>query len=266
MSMAPESKISVIVPCLNEEKMLPLFLSSLKNQFIWSVIGCSQCWSYERRRFPFELVVVDGGSIDRSLSVIDSYRSKMPVTGILDTTRSLGLVRNKGALVAKSAFLFFTNSDAILPMHILPRIYDEFKRNPSLIALSGRTVPINGGTICTAAYAAFDLLRWMFNKIGGFSPSGNFLVIRASVFFDIGGFHNLRVNEDGELGYRIREYARSIGGKTRFRLNLHVWHNADRFRNNSLRALLFYLYVFGNFSSVLKRILQPIEQKSSREF
>jgi len=263
----PGSEISVIVPCLNEARMLPFFLSSLAdNNFIWDMAGCSEHWSYEVRLFPFELVVVDGGSTDRSRDLIDAYRSKIPVIGLISEVRRLGFVRNRGALAARSRILFFTNSDTILPMNILPRIHEEFRRDPDLIALSGRTIPMNGGTLCTAAYTAFDFLRWLFCKIGRFSPSGNLLAIRASAFHDVGGFHNLRVNEDGELGERLNEYARNREGKIRFRLNLYVWHHAKRFRRNPLRALLFYAYVFGNFSSVLKRILQPIERKSAHDF
>jgi len=266
MPMAPGSEISVIVPCLNEEKMLPFFLSSLGDQLSWSVTGCSQSWNYERELFPFELVVVDGGSTDRSRDLIDAYRSKIPVIGLVSEVRRLGFVRNRGALAARSRILFFTNSDTILPMNILHRIYDEFNRDPDLIALSGRTVPLNGGTLSTAAYTAFDFLRWLFCKIGRFSPSGNLLAIRASSFHDVGGFHNLRVNEDGELGKRLNEYARNREGKIKFRLNLYVWHHAKRFRSNPIRALLFYFYVFGNFHPVLKRILQPIERKSAHDF
>lgn len=264
--MEPYFPISVVVPCLNEERCLPLFLTSLENQFAWNVMGCSSHWMIRRKRFPLELVIVDGGSTDRSRALVDLYRSRIPITAIIDKTRNLGYVRNRGATSSRGDLLFFTNSDTILPADLLHEINYKFQQDPKLIALSGRTVPINGGILSIVAYTAFDWLRWLFTKLGKFSPSGNFLVLRTSAYFDIGGFQTLRVNEDGELGSRLSKFARQNGSRIHFMLHAYVWHHAKRFRGNSLKALFFYLYIFGNFHPILQRILQPIQQKSAREF
>lgn len=265
MLLATGSEISVIVPCLNEEKALPLFLNSLvENQNFIVLLGCSAYWIYELTKLPFDLIIVDGGSTDRSRDLIDKYRHKIPITGLIEETRNLGVVRNRGAVAARGTILFHTNSDTILPRNTMLWICQEFQ-DPKLIALSARTVPLNGGAMSTAAYAAFDFLRWFFNKIGVFSPSCNFLAVRSSAFHDVGGFNRLRINEDGELGERLVKYARQRGLHTKFRLDLHVWHHVKRW-GSPLRALRFYAYVFGNFNPMLKRILKPIERKSAHDF
>jgi glycosyltransferase involved in cell wall biosynthesis len=264
MPVDPKIEISVIVPCLNEEKTLPLFLKSLtQDQKISMILAVDPL--FEPRQFPFELVVVDGGSSDGSRDLIDTYRAWMKITGIIDYTRNLGFVRNRGAAAARGEIFLFTNSDVILPKNLLKSIWYEFAYDSDLVVLSGRTVPINAGILSVIAYTAFDFLRWLGNKVGKFSPSGNLLAIRNHIYSETGGFKMLRVNEDGEYGSRLKDYAKSHSKKVKFMLNIHVWHSAKRFRRNPLRALLFYLYVFGNFSSILKRILKPIELKSSRE-
>jgi len=246
--------ISVVVPCLNEERNLPFFLGSLAAQ------------GY---RSGFELVVVDGGSSDRSRYLIEDFedRSGIHCTKLINETRNLGFVRNWGAMAARGDILVFTNSDAVLPRNFFSGILQSFLDNYPLLAISGRTVPLEGGALGSVAYAAFDWLRWIFSKIGRFSPSGNFLAVRAADFWRVGGFPEIRVNEDGVLGSRLSRYARERGVMVKFDRDLFTYHfSAKRWKGKGLKTLLFYSYVFGNFSPFLKRILSPILRKSSREF
>ena len=245
--------ISVVVPCLNEEKNLPFFLNSLD----------AQGWRH------WELVIVDGGSSDRSRKVVSEWEKHTGIhcTTLINETRNLGFVRNFGARAARRDLLIFTNSDAILPRDFFSDVLQSFLDNYPLMALSGRTVPLEGGALCSLGYAAFDWLRWIFSKIGRFSPSGNFLAVRAADFWRVGGFPEIRVNEDGVLGSMLSIYARERGAKVKFDRDLLTYHfSAKRWRKKGMKTLLFYSYVFGNFSPLLKRILSPILKKSSREF
>lgn len=246
--------ISVVVPCLNEEKQLPYFLGSLT----------AQGWKH------WELVVVDGGSSDRSRQIISKWKKDTGIhcTKLINETRNLGFVRNWGARAARGDILLFTNSDAVLPEFFIFDVHVCFNiMGAPLLALSGRTVPLEGGALCSLGYAAFDWLRWFFSKIGRFSPSGNFLAVRAEDFWRVGGFPEIRVNEDGVLGSRLSRYARERGMKVKFDRRLLTYHfSAKRWKKKGLKTLLFYSYVFGNFSPFFKRILSPILKKSSREF
>lgn len=238
------------MPNLNEEKSLPYFLYSLRRQKYRS----------------FELVVVDGGSTDQSRNIIDGYRFFLPITGLINLTRNIGFVRNLGAKCAQGKLLLFTNSDAVLPSQLLMEIAVYFKMDPRLQALSGRTVPYNGGFLCFAGYYCFDLLRaFMARRMGRFSPSGNFLAIKKDLFWKLGGFSEARVNEDGILGRKISEFCRVHGGRAVFDFGMSTGHFAKRWRN-PLKTLLFYSYVFGNFSSTLSYILKDIEEKSGEAF
>lgn len=212
----------------------------------------------------FELVVVDGGSADTSRELVDLYAEAFDYgcTKLINTKRNLGFIRNLGARAARGNILMFTNSDVVLHRNFLRYVAFEFAIDPRLQALSGRTIPIGGGALCFAGYHCFDFLRLLFSKLGKFSPSGNFIAIQKELFWKVGGFPEIKVNEDGELGSRISR-ARAAA---KFDWSLKTWHHAKRFRRGALKTLLFYSYVFGNFSPVLKRVLKHIQLKSSREF
>jgi len=240
--------ISVIAPCLNEQRYLPGFLTSLGEQS-WRL---------------FELIIIDGGSTDKSRHIIDAYEPVFywdcGILKLINNRRNLGFIRNLGAHCARGDILFFTNTDAWIPKYLLRAIEREMS-DPKLLALSGRTIPWNGGSLSSAAHAAFDLLRWGFSKIGKFSPSGNFLAVKKEAFWAAGGFPEISVNEDGVLGNKL-----SSLGKCLFLMNLWAGHYAKRWNRGALKTLLFYSYVFGNFSPTVKKLLRHVERKSAREF
>ncbi len=245
--------ISVIVPNLNEEKVLPYFLDSLRGQ--------------EYR--GFELVVVDGGSCDASEEIVAQFDPFFSIVKLVDETRNLGFIRNLGAKhsARECDLLLFTNSDAVLPSDLLMNIAATFNYESRLQALSGRTIPFNGGALCFAAYTCFDMIRsFMANRLGRFSPSGNFLAIRKELFWRVGGFPQARINEDGLLGQRISSFCRAQGLSARFDLRFKTGHFAKRFRSGPLKTLLFYSYVFGNFSPGVARLLSAVERKSGEAF
>ena len=114
--------------------------------------------------------------------------------------------------------------------------------------------------------ASTESESFMANRMGRFSPSGNFLAVRAELFWQLGGFPLANVNEDGILGQRISRYCREHRLKARFNLDLKTGHYAKRFKRGPLKTLLFYSYVFGNFSPGLARFLAPVEKNSGEVF
>lgn len=64
-------KLSVILPCFNGAKTIALQLEALAHQ----------CWSE-----PWELVVVNNGSTDDSMQIVQSYRNLLPNLRIVDAS------------------------------------------------------------------------------------------------------------------------------------------------------------------------------------
>lgn len=250
--------ISIVVPNLNEERYLRKFLISLERQ------SCQD----------FELIVVDGGSTDRSRKIVDEFQEAHPlmcITKLLNTRRNIGFIRNFGSRCARGDLLFHTSSDVILDPWIIYEVKNHFRGDPSLVSLTARTKPISERILPHLAYQGFDLLRWFFSKLPGtlkkFRPGGNFFVIRRWVFDEVGGFPEVCINEDGLLGQKLDQLLFKIPGKVKYDLGMCVHHHVKRFEERgSLKTILFYLYVFGNLFPILKPFLYKIEAHSAEIF
>jgi glycosyltransferase involved in cell wall biosynthesis len=93
--------VSVIVPVLNEERYLGAQLAALAGQTYDGV---------------WELVIVDNGSTDRSLEVVERWREQLPELVIVDASarRGLNWARNAGVSVARGDFLAFCDADDVV--------------------------------------------------------------------------------------------------------------------------------------------------------
>ena len=85
--------ISVVIPALNEEKALPRTLDALFAQIA-----------------RYEVVVVDGGSTDRTTRIATRY----PSTQVLNAPRGRAAQMNAGARIATGDWLLFLHADTAL--------------------------------------------------------------------------------------------------------------------------------------------------------
>lgn len=113
--------ISVIIPAYNEEKALPATLKSIN--------------SLDRK--PDEVIVIDGGSTDKTAEVAKKYGAK-PVTV---PHRGIGFARQKGVEAALGDIIAFTDADTIVPHDWLTIIEQTFMLPNVVGVYSGFKVP-----------------------------------------------------------------------------------------------------------------------------
>ena len=91
-------KLSVILPCLNGEKYLGGQLKAL----------AGQQWSE-----PWEVIVADNGSTDRSPAIVEGYRGRLPNLRLVDASdrRGSAHARNVAARTATGESLAFCDAD-----------------------------------------------------------------------------------------------------------------------------------------------------------
>lgn len=105
--------ISFIVPVYNSAKYLTACLESILRQTI-----------------DKEIIAIDDGSNDESLSILLDYAKKHPFISVIHSqNQGLSAARNKGIRLAKGEYLFFVDSDDYLLDADLMSIYQLAKQN-----------------------------------------------------------------------------------------------------------------------------------------
>jgi GT2 family glycosyltransferase len=162
--------------------------------------GLARCIEAIRRSSTkFELIVVDNGSTDETLSVARRYTEcVLECPGM-----TIGAMRNEGAKVAKGAILVFTDSDQE-PSHDWLKLGMDAIASDPRIGLAGARVHAPPQSRWVAR--TWDLQRRMSDRAGdiGWLEAGN-LFARREAFGAVGGFRSdLIASEDVDLSFRVR--------------------------------------------------------------
>jgi glycosyltransferase involved in cell wall biosynthesis len=179
--------VSVIVPTWNEEKYLPRCLSSLVNQ---------------KDREQFEIVVVDGGSTDRTVDVAEKYADKV----LVKPGAPVGTARNNGAQHAEGEILAFIDADTMASNHWIRQIADTLHENPAAAGVTGPTYPYEGTQLDNVLYHMATGWAQRLSLILGFPHVAGFnCAYRKNAFWNAGGFDEDReLSEDVMLSLRIK--------------------------------------------------------------
>ena len=106
--------VSVIVPVYNVEKYLRECLDSVCGQTLRNI----------------EIICVNDGSTDDSLSILEEYAARDPRMRIISQeNRGLSAARNAGLSVARGKYIYFMDSDDVSPQGALGRMFAEMEAN-----------------------------------------------------------------------------------------------------------------------------------------
>ncbi|MEM5882905.1 MAG: glycosyltransferase, partial [Candidatus Aenigmatarchaeota archaeon] len=182
--------ISIIVPTLNEEKLIENCLKSIKNQ------------DYKGK---YEIIVADGKSKDKTVQIARKYTDKVII--VKRKGRPAGL--NEGAKHAKGEILFFVDADCVL----LPNTLTVFAKAFKSKKVVGATCPV---TPLNAKMKDF-LIYWLFNQFSKSSiklgkPQISIVFgYRKEVFEKVGGFkEDVIPEEDLDLSLRIGKHGKIV--------------------------------------------------------
>jgi glycosyltransferase involved in cell wall biosynthesis len=180
--------ISVVVPALNEEEWIVSCLESLTSQ------------SYD----DYELIVVDGGSSDRTVELAEQYADRVIVY-----KGPVGAARNLGARGSRGEILAFMDADTIACTSWMEVISESFKER-EVVGATGPTLPTNGSTMDSMLYqGATVYLQRILLRLGIPHVAGFNCAYRKEPFLKVGGFDQVNVlSEDVRLSLKIRRFGR----------------------------------------------------------
>jgi glycosyltransferase involved in cell wall biosynthesis len=224
--------ISVVVPTLNEEKLLPGMLAQFSPAL--------------RAAYHLELVVSDGGSTDRTLAIARG-KAQTVVENTSGVRQTIAMGRNRGAEEATGEILVFLCADTRIadPERFFRTICEEIDR-PGVAALACPvTVYPEEETAVDRGYHGF--YNWLFammNRVGMGMGRGECHVMRRSTYEEVGGYaERIAAGEDYELYSRLQKI-----GRVRFLEELHVYESPRRYRYYGYRRVTVAWFM--NFLSV----------------
>ena len=251
---APVVSISIIIPALNEEKMIGRCLESLTTL------------AFARDRF--EVLVVDNGSRDKTVNIADSFKDRLNLKVLQQTDVCISALRNLGARSAAGDILAFLDADCLAPADWLDHIFS--------LAAAGGTGVIGAHYLLPedSSWVGRTWHRYQeASKSGEVShvPAGD-LIMRRDDFLKLGSFdETIQTNEDYELcdrarkaGMHVRAFPQigviHLGTAQSLRVffRKQAWHGThvvkvflrDVFRSHNRKAVFFAAYTLISMSAV----------------
>jgi dolichyl-phosphate beta-glucosyltransferase len=114
--------ISLIIPAYNEEKRLSFILEAALGYF-------------KNVDFSYEIIVVDDGSVDSTLAVLEKYSLVLPKLHILTNGKNQGkgIAVKNGMLAAKGDFCLFADADNSTPLEELDKFLIYFQQGYDVV-------------------------------------------------------------------------------------------------------------------------------------
>ncbi len=175
--------ISVIIPTLNEQANIGGCLHSIKVQNV-----------------PVDIIVVDGGSVDKTVEIIKSS----PNVTLLYSKPGRGGQIACGVKYAKGEIIVVLHADSVLKPHSFRRIIEQFSKDPLIV----------GGAFGLIYQTRNNWLRFAVflhnfkTRFTGIAFGDQAQFYRKNALAD--GFPKTRLMEDVELSIRLRKCGKLI--------------------------------------------------------
>lgn len=211
--------LSVIIPALDEAANLERLLPDL-------IARCP----------GVEIIVVDGGSADRTAEVV----RRCPGARYQTSARGRARQMNAGARAARGDVILFLHADTVLPPGA-----------PAAVARALADAGVAGGRFDVR----FATPRWPFRVIAAFmnwrsrvtriATGDQAIFLRRAAFEALGGYPDIPLMEDIELSRRLKRLGRMACLRLRVTTSARKWERDGILRTVLLMWTLRFLYWCG---------------------
>lgn len=233
-------KISFITTVLNEEGSVLEFLKSLSNQ----------------SKIPDEIIIVDGGSTDKTLSVISNFPfglaqdGQFPISNkkikVLKKSGNRAVGRNEAIKHATNDIIVCSDVGCILDKNWVKNIIEPF--NDSKVDIVSGFYSYKANSIFQKCLASYVLVMPDRANAKEFLPSTRSMAIRKSVWREAGGFpKQYSFNEDYVFALRLKK----MGKRFHFAKDAIVyWLPRENLKKS---FLMFYYFAKGDMEAGIIR-------------
>lgn len=219
--------ISVIIPTLNEERTVMATLAHT------AVLGFD------------ELIVTDGGSLDQTLLLVESYRlstqhSALSPIQLLTSPPGRARQMNEGAKASGGEVFVFLHADTQLPIDAKTIIQTTMADRR---VVGGRfdvrfDRPSMWGTVIS------KMMNWR-SRLSGLATGDQALFVRRSIFEQMGGFADMPLMEDIEFSCRLKRKGATAALTATVTTSFRRWEQQGPLRTILRMWTLRFLYWTG---------------------
>ena len=239
---------SIIIPTLNEEKLLPKLLSEICNPDL-------------QKKYNYEIIISDGGSTDNTIEIAKNYNIKI-LEKEPDQKQNIATGRNIAAQISKGEILIFFNGDILIKNfeNMLSEIRSKFVNSDYLAMTCLVKVFPDEQNFQDIIFLGFYNLHFhLLNIIGMGMGRGECHIIRKKIFEEMNGYNeNLAAGEDFDLFRRIRKK-----GKILFSRKLVVYESPRRYRKLG-HFRIFFTWLINSIYIIFTKTSKSSEWKEVR--
>ena len=220
------SRISVIVPVFNEEQDIAATIERA------------------RASGEVEIIVVDGGSTDRTRKIARSLGVK-----VLKSPQGRAVQMNAAADSATGDILLFLHADTLLPDGWIHSVIEELKR------------PATAAAAFSLRFSSYvkglkivEMLANFRGRVLQMPYGDQAIFLRADLFREVGGYRNLPLMEDWDLVSRLRKRGRIRIVAAEVITSSRRWKKHGVFRTTALHQVIILGYLFGVPLSTLAKL------------
>jgi glycosyltransferase involved in cell wall biosynthesis len=203
-------RVSIIVPCHNEQKHISECLDSLLNQTL--------------EPDSYEIIVVDDGSSDRTVEIVQSYVARYPgkVRFFQRQHGGPALARNYGVTQAKTnGVLAFLDADMIFAPDFVQKLIEPIERGEMLgtftldeYVANQKNLWSRGWNICYYLPPARRVPENLTDR-----ESTVFRAITRQAFESVGGYDSTGYHDDHTIAHKLGKTASRVDGAVCYHYN-----------------------------------------------
>jgi len=230
-----KTKVSFIIPALNEEKVIAIAIDSIKKL---------------DKEYNYEIIVADDNSTDKTKEIAEKMGA-IVISSNKDAPGTIANVRNSGASIASGEIFIFCDADTAIQDSdkFIAEVFSVFENSKIVGGAPGLSI------FPDETNWKDKLFHYLFNKIVCFSfvtrtpvCGGQCQIVRGSSFREVNGYNvNIVHGEDSDFFRRLRKI-----GKLHFFSNFVVYESPRRYRHIGYIKSLF----IGVYSLVYQQIFK----------